>query len=104
MPANKETLRHCALTWFRLLLTRSDSDGKKDDGDSIFDPRDPDVQRTSEYFQSAVNADERNSMTLCLHALFLEKKGDYLIAEGWATDFLFIFISQIFLRFFSSLS
>ena len=79
MPANKETLRNCALTWFRLLVIRAETDGRRDES---FDPQDPDVQRTSEYFQSAVNADERNSVTLCLFALFLERKGDYIEAEG----------------------
>ena len=45
---------------------------------------DPDVQRADEYFALAVEGgkEEVSSKAMCLYALFLEKKRDYVPAEG----------------------
>jgi hypothetical protein len=82
MPANKETLVNCALSWFRLLLIRAESEGWCDEHGVYLDARDKDVQRTDEYLRVAVNSGQTDAHTLCLYAHFLDKKRDFIAAEG----------------------
>ena len=85
MPSNKDTLVNCALSWFRLLLIRAESEEWTDEFGIYLNSKDTDVQRTEEYLQVAASVAASDASVLCLYAQFLEKKRDFAGAEGtWA--------------------
>ena len=48
----------------------------------FFEGKDMDVLKTEEYFRMCIDSDPDNAETLCVYAQFLEKKRDYVQAEG----------------------
>ncbi len=73
---------NCAVSWFRLLLIRAETEEWTDEFGSYLNAKDTDVQRTEEYLQVASSISSSDSTTLCLYAQFLEKKRDFVGAEG----------------------
>jgi adenylate cyclase class IV len=82
MPSNKATLIKCSLSRYRLLLYRAETRGWVDEDGTFFDNQDTDVQQTDEYLRIACDADAKDAHAHCLYAQFLEKKRDYIGAEG----------------------
>ena len=82
MPSNPDTLVNCAVSWFRLLLLRAESEEWTDEFGVYLNSKDTDVQRTEEYLQVACSIAQSDAATLCLYAQFLEKKRDFVAAEG----------------------
>ncbi len=82
MPSNKESLLHCAVSWFRLLLLRAEAEKWTDDFGIFFDAKDPDVQRTGKYLLECIESSPKDAAILGLYAQFLDKTRDFSGTEG----------------------
>jgi hypothetical protein len=88
MHSNRDTLLHCALSRFRLLLIRAENEGWRDDNGTYFDESDKDVQKTEKDLTLAVGSNPMDAKTLCLYAQFLDKKRNFHAAEGLLISFI----------------
>ena len=89
MPSNKDTLSMCSISRYRLLLhqekqeKRGEGEGGGGEGGGEGDGEgDVDVQKMEEGFRLAIEGGALNVNMLCLYGQFLEKKKDYMGAEG----------------------
>jgi hypothetical protein len=75
-------LVQCAITLYRLISLRGEAEEMFDEFGVFFPSHDPDVQKMEEYLVMALSQQPTDSRTLCLYAQFLEKKRDFVAAEG----------------------
>jgi hypothetical protein len=98
MPTNKETLVHCAISWYRLLLIRGEHEGWHDQYGVYLETHDPDVQKMNEYIHIAIHSDPSDPQILCLYAQFMEKQRNFAAAES-KSYFIFSYYNLFLLLF-----
>ena len=85
MPSNKDTLLHCAISWFRLLEIRARlTEGTVNHMGmevSYFDRNEPIVQQAEQVFRRALGSDDTNISILCISGQFFSHCRKYEIAE-----------------------
>ena len=88
MPSNKDTLSMCSISRYRLLLHQEKQEKREEGGEGegeggeFGEGGEVDVQKMEEGFRLAIEGGALDVNMLCLYGQLLEKKKDYMGAEG----------------------